>query len=75
MRFNSNAKWIVRVRTLIYFDFEKGIERRIDEVETRVAERPGNRVPKLPPRRLDVQRRIVQPCRARWRMGRKGRTD
>ena len=73
MRFFRNAKWIVRVSTLVYFDVEKGVERRIDTVKTMVAERPGNRVPKLPPRRLDVHRRIVQPCRARWRMGRKGR--
>lgn len=73
MRFHRNEKWIVRVRTIFYFDLDKGVERRIDTVVTRVDERPGNRVPKMPPRRLDVQRRIVQPCRARWRMGRKGR--
>jgi len=74
MLFRRNPKWIVRVRTLIYYDFAAKLERRIDTVDSKADERPGNRVPRLPFRRLDVHRRIFQPCRARPRMGRKGRT-
>jgi hypothetical protein len=73
MLFHRNEKRIVRVRVFVWFNPETMAEREYHEVEERLVERPGNRVPKLPPRRLDVQRRIVQPCRARWRMNRKGR--
>jgi len=74
MLFHRNTRRVWRVRVLVWYDFDAQVEREYHEIEERLTERPGNRVPRqIPPRRLDVQRRIIQPCRARHRMGRKGR--
>jgi hypothetical protein len=73
MIFNRNTRHAIRVRSIVIKGWLSGVDREIHLIEQLVSERPGNRVPKLPPRRLDVQRRIIQPCRARHRMGRKGR--
>jgi len=73
MQFYRNTKCWIKIRVYCYVDPSTGAEKQVHEVNEYLEERPGNRVPMLLPRKLDVPQRVIQPCRSKARMNRKGR--